>query len=60
MRDAAPRGEAAPERARVVRARSAARKWIRIARGRFPQVARRGGTIRPAAYPIREFLAWRR
>ena len=48
------------DRPRTARTVSAVRKWARLARGRFARVARRGGNIRPATYPIREFLAWRR
>jgi len=51
----------AADQPRSARTRGAARRWIRIAHGRLARVARRGGgNIRPAAYPIREFLAWRR
>jgi len=59
--EVAARHETTPsDKLRAARSRAAARKWIRIARGRSARVARRGGgSIRPAAYPIREFLAWR-
>jgi hypothetical protein len=43
-----------------VSARRGARKWIRVVHLRPVHAARRSGHIRPAAYPIREFLAWRR
>jgi len=59
--EAAVRREAVPDGARSIRARSAARKWIRLARGHFARMTSvKRGTVRPAAYPIREFLAWRR
>jgi hypothetical protein len=48
------------EKPRSMRAKRAARKWVRLARFRAANAAKRNGSVRPATYPIREFLAWRR
>jgi hypothetical protein len=58
--EATPDVPARIEKSRTILSKRAVRKWVRLARARAARVAKRNGNIRPAAYPIGEFLAWRR
>jgi hypothetical protein len=58
--EAAPESASAARPTRKILARRAVRKWVRLARARLARIAKQNGNIRPAAYPINEFLAFRR